>query len=104
MESNDELTNASGSNSPAHDVVAFHKRPQRANFGAPVKLQTNSFRIVNVNSAIQSVQKYSIAFDPEIPVNSKIQGKVLRSVKEEIIKDFKLYIFCYGNIYTYTLI
>jgi hypothetical protein len=38
MESNDEFTNTGGSNSPASGVVAFHKRPQRANFGAPVKL------------------------------------------------------------------
>ncbi len=70
MDSNEEQTNT-GDSSPVDVAVSFHKRPQRANFGAPVRLQTNSFRIVNVNSAIQSVQKYSISFDPEIPVNSK---------------------------------
>ncbi len=84
-------------------MVAFPKRPARVNFGAPVKLQTNSFRFVNTNPSIKDVQKYSIQFTPTIPDNSRISGKILKGAREEINKDLKFIMFCGGNIYSYTL-
>ena len=64
------------------DLVAFPRRPSKANYGAPVRLQTNSFRFVNTNPSIKDVNKYSVNFDPVIPDNSRISGKILKGVRD----------------------
>ncbi len=86
-----DSTHASTIGSPqrfeGRTLAAFPSRPTRANYGAPVRLQTNSYRIVNTNSSIKCIHKYSVHFEPEIPINSKVTSKVLREVRAKITAD-----------------
>jgi hypothetical protein len=74
------------------DLVAFPRRPSKANFGAPVRLQTNSFRLMNSNSSIKDINKYSVNFEPVIPDNSRISGKIIKGVREQIKADLNFII------------
>ena len=68
-----------------------------------MRLQTNSFRFVNTNPSIKDVNKYSVNFDPVIPDNSRISGKILKGVRDQIKAELNFIIHCGGSIYSYTL-
>ena len=101
--------NSSATSSP-HDtevgggIVAFPTRPRKANFSNPVRLQTNSFRLVNLNPSIKDIQKYALKFEPEIPTNSKVQGLVLRTVRDKISEALKVNFIVNGILYSYTIV
>ena len=68
-----------------------------------MRLQTNSFRLKISNRQIFEVQKYALSFSPEIPVNSKVQGKVFGKVKKELTEKFfggEFLILFGGSIYS----
>jgi hypothetical protein len=96
-------TSSSTWSKPHSDLVAFARRPSKANYGAPVRLQTNSFRFVNTNPSIKDINKYAVSFEPSVPANSRIDNKILKGVREEIKKDLNFMMFCHGNLYSYTL-
>lgn len=92
-------------------VSPFALRPRRANYqqqggqNTTVRLQTNSFRLINLNpNGQKEIQKYSVKFDPEIPDTSKIDFKVEKVVREQIKVHLKTYFLVSKSIYSYTLL
>ena len=80
--------------------MCFAMRPtgsgftDKSSWNQPMLLKANSYRL-KMNAGFQ-VQKYALAFTPEIPDNSKVSHKITKSCREKLKEKFVSYML-HGN-------
>ena len=81
-------------------IIQFQPRPSPSNFGSPVPLETNYYKLESVR---KEVFKYSIKIEPEPTQDSKLIGQILKLAKEELTSQLNFYIAFKSNIYSYDM-
>ena len=66
----------------------------KSSWNQPMLLKANSYRL-KVKHGFE-VQKYALAYTPEIPNNSKVSFKIMKSCREKLKEKFASYMI-HGN-------
>ena len=73
-------------------------KPQRANHGQPLMLTSNHYQFTGISG--RSIHKYAVKFEPQLPDNSKVGGKLVYLAKEKLQAEITPYIYYSNCLYS----